>query len=147
MSVASKLYGWLKIRLHRPLPNDFNLKNILLTHKADGWYATIALEDPTVPTFNLDDIKPTWNNSLGMDAVLLENDYLATSENTKLPSVKSFRKNQKRLAKVSKRKAGKKKGFKSRKKLALREGRQHQRIARSRKDHAYKTQLLIVPRS
>ncbi|MHC5720772.1 MAG: RNA-guided endonuclease TnpB family protein, partial [Nostoc sp.] len=90
---ASKLSGWLKIRLHRPIPLGFQLKNILLTRKADGWYATIALFDPTIPTFNPDDVVPTWDNSLGMDAVLLEDDYLATSQNTKLPSVKSFRKN------------------------------------------------------
>jgi putative transposase len=141
---ASKLSGWLKIRLHRPLPQGFQLKNILLTGKADGWYATIALFDPTVLAFNPDEVTPTWDNSLGMDAVLFEDDYLATSQNTKLPSVKSFRKNQIRLASVSKRKATKKKGSKSRRNLALREGRQHQRIARSRKDHAYKTAHAIV---
>lgn len=76
---VSKLTGWLKIRLHRPLPDGFILKNILLTHKADGWYTTIALDDPTIPIFNPDNVVPTWDNSLGMDAVLLENDYLATS--------------------------------------------------------------------
>lgn len=141
---ASKLSGWLKIRLHRPLPQGFQLKNILLTRKADGWYATIALFDPTVPTFNPDDVVPTWDNSLGMDAVLLEDDYLATSQNTKLPNVKSFRKNQLRLGLISKRKAAKKKGSKSRRKLALSEARHHQRIARSRKDHAYKTAHAIV---
>lgn len=42
----SKLSGWLKVRLHRPLSDGFTLKNILLTKKADGWYVTIALEDP-----------------------------------------------------------------------------------------------------
>jgi putative transposase len=141
---VSKLAGWLKIRLHRPLPDGFVLKNILLTHKADGWYTTIALDDPTVPSFKPDDVVPTWDNSLGMDAVLLEDDYLATSENKKLPSVKSFRKNAKKLAKISKRKAAKRKGSKPRRKLAASVGKQHQKIARSRKDHAYKTAHRIV---
>ncbi|MEC4819397.1 MAG: transposase [Scytonema sp. PMC 1069.18] len=140
----SKLKGWLKIRLHRPLPDGFILKNILFTRKADGWYTTICLEDPTVPVFNPDDVTPTWNNSLGMDAVLHEDDYLATSEGKKLPSLKSFRKSQSRLAKVSKRKATKKKGSASRRRLAKREARVHQRIARSRKDHAYKTAHKLV---
>lgn len=135
----SKLRGWLKIRLHRPLPDGFVLKNILLTKKADGWYCTIALEDPTVPVFNPDDVTPTWNNSLGLDAVLHEEDYLATSEGEKLPALKSYRKTEKRLAKVSKRKSAKRKGSKSRRQLAKREAREHQRIARSRLDHAYKT--------
>jgi putative transposase len=140
----SKLPGWLKVRLHRPLPDGFTLKNILLTKKADGWYVTIALEDPTVPVFNPDEIIPTWENSMGMDAVLHEDDYLATSCGSKLPSLKSFRKSQDRLAKVSKRKSTKKKGSARRRKLAKREAREHQRIARSRKDHAYKTAHKLV---
>ncbi|KAB8318932.1 transposase [Tolypothrix campylonemoides VB511288] len=140
----SKLKGWLKVRLHRPLPEGFILKNMLLTKKSDGWYATICLEDPTVPVFNPDEVIPTWENTLGMDAVLHENDYLATSEGSKLPSLKSFRKSEKRLALVSHRKEKKRKGSKSRRKLAKRQGREHQRIARARIDHAFKTANALV---
>ncbi len=135
----SKLKGWMKIRLHRPLPERFELKNLLLTKKADGWYCTFTIEDKSVPVFNPDDIKATWDNSLGLDAVLHEDNYLATSEGVKLPSLKSFRRNQDKLALVSKRKSSKRKGSRSRRKLAKRESRIHQRIARARKDHAYKT--------
>ncbi|MDJ0800274.1 MAG: transposase [Calothrix sp. MO_167.B12] len=46
---------------------------------------------------------------------------------------------EKKLARISNRKSSKKKGSKARRKLAKREARIHQRIARSRKDHAYKT--------
>jgi len=42
---------------------------------------------------------------------LHEQDYLATSENTKLPALKSFRKSEKRLAKISRRKCAQKKGL------------------------------------
>ncbi len=167
----SKLKGWVKIRLHRPLPlrgesfgyasrapvahggnpqdragspNGFVLKNALFTNKADGWYITICLEDPSVPAFNLDEVTPTWDNTLGMDAVLHEDDYLATSENTKLPALKSFRKSENRLAKVSNRKSVKKKGSKARRKLAKKEAREHQRIARARIDHAFKTAHAII---
>lgn len=140
----SKLKGWLKIRLHRSLPDGFVLKNMLLTKKSDGWYATICLKDPNVPTFNPSDVIPTWENTLGMDAVLYEGDYLATSEGTKLPCVKSFRKSQRRLAKVSRRKENKRKGSRSRRKLQKRQGREHQRIARARKDHAFKTAHTLV---
>lgn len=140
----SKLEGWVKVRLHRSLPDGFTLKNALLTNKADGWYVTICLEDPNVPTFTDVDVIPRWDNTLGLDAVLHEVDYLATSENTKLLSLKSFRKSEKRLAKVSNRKSAKKKGSKQRRKLAKREGREHQRIARARKDHAFKTAHVLV---
>lgn len=140
----SKIKGWIKIRLHRPLPEGFKLKNALLTKKADGWYVTLCLEDKAVPVFKPEEIAPTWDNSLGLDAVLHKNDYLATSENTKLPAVKSFRKTEKQLAKVSNCKSSKSKGSKARRKLAKRESCIHQKIARARKDHAYKTSHALV---
>lgn len=37
---VSKLKGWVKIRLHRLLPDGFVLKNVLLTKKADGWFVS-----------------------------------------------------------------------------------------------------------
>jgi putative transposase len=140
----SKLKGWLKVRLHRYLPDGFILKNMLLTKKSDGWYATICLEDPSVPAFNPYVVTPTWENTLGMDAVLHEDDYLATSEGTKLPSLKSFRKSEERLTLVSRCKEKKRKSSKARRKLAKRQGREHQRIARARIDHAFKTAHELV---
>ncbi|MGL5881301.1 MAG: RNA-guided endonuclease InsQ/TnpB family protein, partial [Xenococcaceae cyanobacterium] len=128
----------IKIRHHRSLPNGFVLKQVQLIKKADGWYINLKLEDNSIPEVK-PDIIPTWNNSIGMDAVLYENDYLATSEGTKLPSRSAFRESQNQLAKISKRKSTKKKGSKIRRKLAKKESKIHQHIARARKDHAYKT--------
>ncbi|MEA5535925.1 transposase [Crocosphaera sp. XPORK-15E] len=138
--------GLIKVRMHRYLPDGVILKQVQIIKKADGWYINLRLDDPTIPEFNPNKIIPTWDNSLGLDAVLYENDYLATSDGEKLPSFKSFRKSEARLAKVSKRKANKKKGSRARRKLAKRESKEHQRIARARKDHAFKTahKLLIT---
>ena len=130
--------GIIKIRHHRPLPDGAILKQAQVIKKADGWYINLRLQDDSVPDFK-PDITPIWDNSMGIDAVLHEDDYLAISEGTKLPSLKSFRKSQDKLAKVSKRKSTRKKGSKARRKLALREAKLHQQIARSRKDHAYNT--------
>lgn len=130
--------GMVKVRHHRSIPNGAVLKQVQIIKKADGWYINLRLEDKTVPDFK-SDIIPTWDNSLGMDAVLHEDDYLATSEGIKLPSLKSFRKSQTKLAKISKRKSAKKRGSKSRRKLAKKEAKLHQQIARARKDHAYNT--------
>ena len=128
--------GLVKVRHHRMLPDGAVLLQTQIIKKADGWYVNLRLEDKTVPDFS-PDITPTWENSIGMDAVLHEEDYLATSEGVKLPSLKSFRQSQSKLAKVSKRKSIKKKGSKARRKLAKREAKIHQQIARARKDHAY----------
>ena len=118
------------------MPDGTTLKQTQVIKKADGWYINLRLEDNTVPDFD-SNITPNWENSLGMDAVLHEDDYLATSEGNKLSSLKSFRKSQCKLAKISKRKSAKKKGSKESRKLAHLEARVHQRIARARKDHAY----------
>ena len=45
------------------------------------------LEDPTLPDITPDDVIPAWENLMGMDAVLHEDVYLATSEGEKLPSL------------------------------------------------------------
>ena len=130
--------GLIKVRHHRAIPDGAKLKSVQVIKKADAWYINLRLQDNTVPDFKAN-ISPTWENSIGMDAVLHEDDYLATSEGFKLSSLKSFRKSKSKLAKVSFRKANKKKGSKSRRRLAQREARIHQKIARSRKDHAYNT--------
>ena len=135
--------GVVNIRHHRPLPIGVVLKQVQVIKKADGWYINLRLEDKTVPDFK-PDITPTWDNSLGMDAVLHESDYLATSDGFKLPSLKSLRKSKSKLAKVSQRKSAKKKGSKARRKLAKREARVHQQIARARKDHAYNTASALL---
>jgi putative transposase len=130
--------GLINVRHHRPLPDGAVFKQVQVIKKADGWYINLRLQDDSVPDF-APKITATWDNSLGMDAVLHEDDYLATSEGIKLPSLKSFRKSQSKLARISKRKSTKKKGSKSRRKLAKREAKLHQQIARARKDHAYNT--------
>ena len=135
--------GLIKIRSHRHLPDGSLLKQLQFVKKNDGWFANLRLEDPTVPVC-LRDIIPSWENSLGMDAVLHENDYLATSECIKLPSLKVLRKSQSKLTRISQRKNARKRGSKARRKLAKREGRQHQKIARCRKDFQYKTAHQLV---
>lgn len=130
--------GIINVGQHRPLPDGAVLKQTQIIKKADGWYINLKLQDDSVPDFQPDAI-PTWENSLGMDAVLYENDYLAVSEGFKLPSLKSFRKSQASLARISKRKSAKKRESQARRKLAKREAKIHQQIARARKDHAYNT--------
>lgn len=131
--------GLVQVRTHRPLPDGATLKQALVTKKADGWYISLILSDPAVPEFNPDEVIPTWENSLGMDAVLHEDTYLATSDGEKLPSLKPLRKNEAKKAKLQTKRNARKKGSRRRRKLAKREGRLGQQIARSRKDFQYKT--------
>ncbi|NJL67262.1 MAG: transposase [Oscillatoriales cyanobacterium RU_3_3] len=136
--------GVVKVRMHRPIPDKFTLKQASVTKKADGWFIQLMLEDLEVPEFTPDEITPTWGNSIGLDAVLHEDVYLATSEGDKLPSLKPLRKNQSKLARISKKRNQRKRGSKARRKLAKREAKQHQRIARSRQDFQYKIAHKLV---
>jgi putative transposase len=136
--------GIVKVRMHRSLPTGFKIKQISVTKKVDGWYMQVCLEDNSVPNHKPDAIVPTWDNSLGLDAVLHGDDYLATSDGEKLPSLKVLRKSQHKLDKISVKRNKRKRGSKSRRKLAKKEGKQHQKITRSRKDFHYKTAHKLV---
>jgi putative transposase len=136
--------GVVKVRMHREIPEGFTIKQVSVTQKSDGWFMQIILEDPTVPDFTPDQVIPNWENSMGLDAVLNEDVYLATSEGEKLPSLKPLRKNQAKLDRISTKRNKRKRGSKARRKLAKREAKQHQRIARSRKDFQYKTAHKLV---
>ncbi|MEG5139133.1 MULTISPECIES: RNA-guided endonuclease InsQ/TnpB family protein [unclassified Microcoleus] len=136
--------GVVKVRMHRPIPDGFIVKQVCVTKKADSWFIQFVLEDVNVPIQCQDIIVPTWDNSLGLDAVLHKDVYLATSDGEKLSSFKPLRKNQASLDRISTKRNKRKRGSKSRRKLAKREARQHQRIARSRKDFHYKTAHKLV---
>ena len=136
--------GIIKVRMHRPLPNGFTIKQASVTRKADGWYIQLMLEDISVPEFIPDEIIPAWDNSIGLDAVLHADVYLATSEGEKLPSLKPLRKNQSKLDRISTKRNKRKRGSRARRKLAKKEARQHQKIARSRQDFQYKTAHKLV---
>jgi putative transposase len=159
--------GVIKIRMHRSIPDGFTIKQASVTKKADGWFIQLILEDTSVPclgslhgrtlrfpqketrphelrNFTPDEIIPNWDNSMGLDAVLHADVYLATSEGEKLPSLKPLRKNQTKLDRISTKRNKRKRGSKSRRKLAKKEAKQHQRIARSRQDFQYKTAHKLV---
>ncbi len=139
MYISIPKIGLIKVRTHRKIPDGANIKQVSLAKKADGWWINLSLEDKSIPKFKADKIQLTWENSIGLDAVLDKDIYLATSQGNKLPSLKPLRKNQDKLAQVSQRKNKRKHGSKARRKLAKREGKIHQKIARSRKDFHYKT--------
>jgi putative transposase len=136
--------GVVKVRMHRVLPDGFALKQATVTKKADGWFVQLVMEDLTVPEVSPAEVSPNWENSMGLDAVLNENVYLATSDGEKLPSLKPLRNNQAKLDRISPKRNKRKRGSKARRKLAKREAKQHQKIARARQDFHYKTAHRLV---
>ena len=144
MYVRLPKLGVVKVRMHRSIPEGFTIKQASVTRKVDGWFIQLMLEDASVPEFTFDKVNPTWDNSVGLDAVLHEDVYLATSSGEKLPSLKPLRKNQAKLDRISRKRNKRKRGKAARRKLAKKEAKQHQKIARSRQDFHYKTAYKLV---
>lgn len=126
--------GVIKVILHRPIPDGFKVKTASVTKKADGYYVTLSLEDPTVPT-----VKPDINPNLitGIDLGLKE--FLTTSESETVAIPQHYRKSQKRLRVIQKRVSRRKKGSNRRKKSVKQLGKQNKKVADKRKDFHFKT--------
>lgn len=127
--------GEIKFIQHRPLPEGFKTKRALITKKADGWYVTLTLEDKSVPDSPSLDIKPTQDNSLGIDAGLEY--FVACSDGSTKEPPKFYRHAEEKLTKLQVKRDQKTKCSKPRRKLNQRIARLHQRIARQRKQWHY----------
>ncbi|CAH2573850.1 Transposase [Planktothrix rubescens] len=58
--------GIVKVRMHRPIPSGFVVKQVSVTRKADGWFIQLILEDISVPQFTPDQVIP---NLLNRDSI------------------------------------------------------------------------------
>ncbi|NEN91877.1 MAG: IS200/IS605 family element transposase accessory protein TnpB [Okeania sp. SIO3H1] len=128
--------GNIKLIQHRPLPDDFQIKTVTISRKADGYYITLSLEDKSVPA-STTEVEPTLKNTLGIDMGLKE--FLVTSEGESVPIPQYYRKSQQRLKTLQKRLSRKKKGSKRWFKAVKAVAKQHKKVADKRKDFHFKT--------
>ncbi len=142
--------GQIKLILHRSLPDGFKVKTVSVTKKADGYYVTLSLEDPTAPTIK-SDINP--DEIAGIDLGL--KDFLTTSTGETVEIPQHYRKSQKRLGVIQKSVSRRKKvpasnkggsgqnttaaGSNRRRKAVKQLGKQHKKVADKRKDFHFKT--------
>jgi putative transposase len=121
--------GDVKVIAHRPIPDGFDIKTVSVTRKADGYYVTLSLDDKTVPT-----IKPDFNpdNIVGIDVGLI--DFYVASDGSKVSAPKFLRKAERKLKSAQGRVSRRKKGSNRRKKAIQKLGRQHKKVADTRKD-------------
>jgi putative transposase len=136
--------GWVKLVLHRPIPDGFKPKTAIVTKKNDGWYVTITLVDESVPTSSIDLI-PTEDNSIALDLGLEKFAALDTGEFVDIPQ--HFRHSEAKLAKLQQKVATRTHGSRARKLLNRRIGRLHQRIARQRKQFHFETAKRVLQKA
>ncbi|MHC5719373.1 MAG: RNA-guided endonuclease InsQ/TnpB family protein, partial [Nostoc sp.] len=110
------------------------VKTCSITKKADGYYATLSLEDKTVPAVK-SDFNP--ESITGIDVGLKE--FLTTSEGNIVKIPQYYRKAQKRLRVVQKRVSRRKKGSIGRQKAIKQLGKQHKKVADKRSYFHFKT--------
>jgi putative transposase len=128
--------GAVKVIWHRPLPDGFGVKTAIISHKSDGWYITLTLEDVSVPEFTTE-VEPTPDNSTGIDLGLEK--FLSDSDGEFEPIPQHFRRSEEKLARLQQNVSVAKKGSRARKLLVRRVARLHQKIARQRKQFHYET--------
>lgn len=128
--------GWVKLILHRPIPDGFKVKTAIISKKSDGWYATLSLEDTSVPK-SINELELTESNSIGIDLGLEK--FLADSEGNFTTVPQFFRKVEDKLAQLQQKTSAAKKGSRARKLLARKVAKLHQKIARQRRQFQFET--------
>jgi len=132
--ISLPMFGEVKVILHRSIPAGFKLKTVSITKKADGYYVTLSLEDPTVPEIN-----PDFNPELitGIDVGLKY--FLTTASGDTVAISQHYRKAQKQLRVIQKRVSRRKKGSNRKAKAVKQLGKKHKKVADKRKDFHFKT--------
>lgn len=126
--------GRVVIRLHRPL--EGTPKTVTISREADGWYACLSCAD--VPTQPL----PLTGQETGIDVGLKS--FLTLADGTTVENPRYYRTAEKALKRAQRRVSRRKKGSKRRCKAVRLLVKKHQKVARQRRDHHYKTALSLV---
>ncbi|MDQ3250976.1 MAG: transposase [Actinomycetota bacterium] len=132
--VLSKV-GHIKVFRDRPL--EGRPKTATIIRKADGWYVSVVCEVEPEPL-------PKTGESVGVDVGITHFGTLSTGEAVENP--RCYRRAERRLVKAQRRVSRRKKGSKRREKAKALLGKAHQKVARSRRDHAHKTAKDLVER-
>ena len=124
--------GSVKMRLSRPIPDGFELKQVRIVRRASGWYAMLSLSsDVNIPS------SMPHGHSLGIDLGLLS--FLATSDNETIARPKFFVDAQRKLKLLLHRVSSKVKGSSNWRKALFKVARFHEHISNTRKDFHFKT--------
>ena len=127
--------GRVAVRWHRPLEGQ--IKTVRMTRRAGKWYACFACEVEGVPL-------PATGQDVGIDVGLAS--LITTSTGEKVPHPGWYLAAQRRLRILQRRLARRKQGGSNRRKALVALGRQHERIANTRKDFLNKLAYGLISR-
>jgi putative transposase len=132
----AKMKEPLAIRWSRAIPKGANVTTCTVSKDTAGRYHVSMLCDDAVSA------KPEVVSKVGIDLGLTHFAILSTGE--KIASPNTFRKNEKKLAKLQRRMAKKKLGSANRAKAKLKVARMHAKVADARRDFLHKISTRLI---
>ncbi len=124
--------GWVKMRMSRPIPDGFELKQARIVRRASGYFVILSLQlDVNIP------LPPIHGHVIGIDLGLEK--FLATSDGLLVGRPKFFNSLHRKLELLQRRLRNKRLRSQNRRKLSRKIARIHQRISDTRKDFHFKT--------
>lgn len=131
--------GSVRMFLHRPLPEDANIKMIVLKRDGQGnWHAIFQIEMPDVAPLDSEAL------SVGIDMGLIT--FATLSNGEEIDNPRWFRKSEKELAVLQKRRARCTRGSDEYKNLSKRISMLHERTGNIRRDFHHKLSRQLVDR-
>ncbi len=129
--IALPKLGLIPIKLHRPIPQGFVVKQVRIINKADIWYASINIQcDVSVPN------PMPHGHPIGVDVGLEK--FLATSDGVLVKSPKFLKVMLRKLKLLQRRLSRKKKRSKNYEKQRIKVARLHHTVDNTRKDFHFK---------
>ena len=128
--------GNLKIKLHRPLPEDGTIKMVNIKKKASGWYVSFAVELPATK------FKPNGQPLVGIDMGISR--LLTLSNGDVLDNPRWLKGNLDRLRVAQRKLARRVKGSHCRRKARHQVALLHEHVANTRRDFWHKATFELV---
>ncbi len=130
-AVRLPVLGWVKLRLSRPLPDGFEIKQARIVKRSSGYFVMLSLQsDVKIPD------APIQGPPVGVDVGLEY--FLSTSDGVQVVRPKFFKSLHRKLELLQRRLKHKKLGSRNRAQLNQKIARVHQRISDTRKDFHFK---------
>lgn len=128
--------GNVKIKYHRDLPADSQIKHVVIKRSLGNWYVTLMVE------FDAPCLPSRTGEAVGVDMGL--NSLLALSDGTLVDNPRWLRVSQKRLRVLNRKLSRQKKGGTNWRKTVHQLARLHGRIANQRRDFWHRTTRQLV---
>lgn len=128
--------GQIKVKWHRPIPNDAKIKQVIVKCSNNKWYAVFQIELPDPEL--VEHPGPAVGIDLGLSSLI------ATSDGHTVEAPRHFRKTEAKLRRQQRRMSRRRIGSKRWRKAVRQVTKTHAKIANQRRDLAHKISKVLV---